>query len=248
MVVFLACFALAAPTSRAIVWGGGPTPEAGETWMTRWQQEAPDYADLIALPEGWPKLVQSDSVPGMKPGFHVVVLGICPAGDERAPLELLKALHPSVYAREVTDPAPPGACPALREGVSLLGRVAVERAGSSAAVVSVGVSIPEVDGGQSAQGAIRSTVLAIGRDATGARTAFTELGNDQARPPGGFGSSAEVRVSDVQRGRITVESVRQWTTVECGVWTTATHHGVGLLDGAFDHTATTETTNGVCIQ
>lgn len=233
---------------RAIVWGGGPTPEDGATWLARWQQESPDYADLITLAPGWPKLVESGSMPGMKPGFHVVVLGVCLAGDEQPALALLKALHAGTYVRELDGPAPASGCPTVANGVTLRQREVVEQGRSAAVVLSVGAHIPEVAGGESASGAIEGWVLAIGRDADGARTAFHVLGMNQARPSGGFGSSADVRVLGVEGGRILVESVSRLSTVECGTPSTTTRSSIGLVDGAFDLTEATKEQPPFCIQ
>lgn len=248
MIAALTLAAFANPPSRAIVWGGGPTPEDGAAWMARWRQESPDYADLLTLAPGWPQLVESRTVPGLKPGFHVVLLGICPAGDEGPALSLLKAIHPGAYARDVAADPPPDACPSPREGAAVLRREAIERGRSSAAVVAFSVRIPEVEGGESAQGEVRSQVFAIGRDASGTRTGLAVLGEDQARPSAGFGTSSEVRFVAVERGRIAVESIGRWRTVECGEHTTTTRSEVRLVDGAFDLTQTTERLEGACIQ
>jgi hypothetical protein len=63
----------------------------------------------VTLAAGFPKLMQSEQVPGLNPGFHIVVLGFCPAEHARPALALAKAFFPQAYERTVTAPA--DSCP-----------------------------------------------------------------------------------------------------------------------------------------
>ncbi len=61
-----------APEPRvALVWGGGKDAEAAAGWRARWDREKVLLSGAVA----------SDTVPGLNPGFHIVLLGVC-RGDE----------------------------------------------------------------------------------------------------------------------------------------------------------------------
>lgn len=55
---------------------------------------------------GWPQLVASDEVPGLKPGFHILTFGVFEtAAQARAWSSYLNALGGQTYVREVDLPA-----------------------------------------------------------------------------------------------------------------------------------------------
>lgn len=99
----IASSALSAETTaaRALIWGGGTTPEAGAAAMKSFDDAAEQVKALLELSPGYPKLVESASVAGLKPGFHVVLLGLCAVDDAVIPLGLLKSVDPKAYARPV---------------------------------------------------------------------------------------------------------------------------------------------------
>ncbi|GMT99863.1 hypothetical protein KH5H1_39830 [Corallococcus caeni] len=96
----------------ALIWKGSKDKAEAEAQQATW----PELEKLLektglTLPEGHPRLVASKTVPGLKPGFWVWLLGTC-AADEAAPvLEHLKLLAPGTYSREVKLPAKKLACP-----------------------------------------------------------------------------------------------------------------------------------------
>ncbi|MBL8953567.1 MAG: ankyrin repeat domain-containing protein, partial [Myxococcaceae bacterium] len=95
----------------ALIWGGGTTPADGEKWLALFKAEQNNYARLVEFPAGYPKVVKSDDVPGMKPGFHVVLLGTCAGDEARHTLALFKGVAERVYARRVQVEAAQAACP-----------------------------------------------------------------------------------------------------------------------------------------
>lgn len=105
----------AAPGVDAIIWGGGVTQADGEKWLQRWNDEAASIARLLTLAPGYPQLVKSDDVPGLKPGFTVVVLGTCEGAESRYTLGLLKGVAERVYARRIKTTAT--ACPTRTDGL-----------------------------------------------------------------------------------------------------------------------------------
>jgi hypothetical protein len=112
LAIALALTLTSATPARAIIWGGGTSPEAQAAELNAWQQVAAAAKDLLVLPAGYPKLVRSEAVPGLKPGFHLVLLGLCAEADAQTPFFVLKGVRESVYSRAVTVEAL--ACPALR--------------------------------------------------------------------------------------------------------------------------------------
>jgi hypothetical protein len=57
---------------------------------------APLFDPHVRLAAGFPKLVESASLPGLKPGFFVVVLGQC---DSLEAFDVIKAIYPAAYSR-----------------------------------------------------------------------------------------------------------------------------------------------------
>lgn len=97
-----------------IIWGGGKDTAEAETSLGRWQERAKknEWDGTLKVAEGYPRIVPSDTVPGLKPGFVVVVLGACEPDAGPKVLETLKAFEPAAYAREVSWKEPL-ACPQL---------------------------------------------------------------------------------------------------------------------------------------
>jgi hypothetical protein len=100
--------------AQVLIWGGGKTREAAEASLAAYQERARknEWADVLTVPEGYPRIVESKSVPGLKPGFVVVVLGACEPAAGPKVLEALKAFEPAAYAREAAW-AEALACPKL---------------------------------------------------------------------------------------------------------------------------------------
>lgn len=86
---------------QAIIFGGGTAPEEAEGWLKRWQKARAITVGWMDLAEGFPRVVRSDDVAGLKPGFHVVLLGYCTPEEARVPLGLVKSLFPGTYVRDV---------------------------------------------------------------------------------------------------------------------------------------------------
>ncbi len=104
-----------APGVDAIIWGGGTTAADGEKWLKRWNDEAASTSKLLTLASGYPQVVKSDDVPGLKPGFVVVLLGTCQGADARYTVGLLKGVAERVYARRIK--ATETACPTRQNGL-----------------------------------------------------------------------------------------------------------------------------------
>jgi hypothetical protein len=106
------------------IFSGGATEAAAKAELAAFEQLRGSFEKLLApLSKGYPKVVESAKIDGLKPGFFIVVLAACdsaltPNSDKReAPfhtvpqlLELYKAIDARVYARSVTWPEPL-ACP-----------------------------------------------------------------------------------------------------------------------------------------
>ncbi|MCP3162164.1 hypothetical protein [Myxococcus qinghaiensis] len=116
MAVVLAGAGLASAEPRPaqlIIWGGGENMAEAQAALARWQERAKanEWDGLLKVAEGYPRIVPSNSVPGLKPGF-VVVLGACEPSAAPKVLETVKAFEAEAYAHTVTW-AQPLACPQL---------------------------------------------------------------------------------------------------------------------------------------
>ncbi len=112
----LSSVAFAAQPARALIWAGGATAEAGVEAFKSFEARKAELAEYVALAPGFPKLVESKTVTGLKPGFHVVLLGLCgeDVADER--LAVLKLVEEKVYARRVQVEVEALGCPSLSGG------------------------------------------------------------------------------------------------------------------------------------
>lgn len=74
----------------------------------------------IGLPEGYPRLVDSATIPGLEPGTFVVTLGACAVqGRSELLTDLARAVAPGAFVREVMVDE---ACPALAGSDAPAGR------------------------------------------------------------------------------------------------------------------------------
>jgi hypothetical protein len=111
MLSSLLALSLAAGPSTLLVWGGGKTPEEAAKSLAEWKTKSPEWLTYVQLADGYPRIIESKTVAGLNPGFHIVVLGACDDGGAGLHmLDLFKHLEPSVYAKEVTW-AEASACP-----------------------------------------------------------------------------------------------------------------------------------------
>jgi hypothetical protein len=94
-----------------IIWAGGSTKAAGDAALADAKKNVPKD---IALAPGFPKLVESKDVPGLKPGFHVALLGVCKASKGNAVVSRLRESKDGVYQRRVAaHPSLVIACPTM---------------------------------------------------------------------------------------------------------------------------------------
>ncbi|MBZ4409517.1 hypothetical protein K8640_14935 [Myxococcus sp. XM-1-1-1] len=115
----------------AVIWGGGKDAEAAKASVAKWESERELVAKALVLAEGFPKTVSSGSVPGLNPGFEVVLLGFCRSDESAVQRRLLKAYHPFIYERPVTQAV--SACPKWKEAGG-------ERVVQEPAMLKVGLS------------------------------------------------------------------------------------------------------------
>jgi hypothetical protein len=166
----------AAPSVQVLIWGGGDTEPEARVWLERWKAEGPMLKDYLQLAEGFPKVVESKDLAGLKPGFFIVVLGFCPETEAKPVLGLLKALYAGAYARATTAQLPLG-CP---KPINRAEVVDTQSVSSKAATLQV--SVVAVD-----PKAPRGMVLATLRKKTGELLDHAELtgpgGSEKHTPP-----------------------------------------------------------------
>ncbi len=92
-----------------IILGSKPQPAEAKALLESMQEKKP--LQWLKPAEGFPKVVESASLPGLAPGLHVLVLGVC--GSKQAALAARARVLPMVmdaYVKQLTGPAPL-ACP-----------------------------------------------------------------------------------------------------------------------------------------
>ncbi|MFP2932025.1 hypothetical protein ACLESO_44050 [Pyxidicoccus sp. 3LG] len=118
--VLVTSFALAlawAPVSNAeeataLIWKGAKTEAEAKSLRPSWEGiGAVLSTGGVAMPKDFPTLVESKTLPGLKPGFWVWVVGFCPRNESAPVLEQLKTVAPDTYARDVQVPKERLACP-----------------------------------------------------------------------------------------------------------------------------------------
>lgn len=110
---------------HAVILSGGATLEAGKAALAAAKPSA-----LVTLRAGHPRLVESATVKGLKPGFHVVLAGVCRSKDDASAARdvLNLASGPGTYVREVQVPRDwLESCPTLQPLTASGGKV-VKRA------------------------------------------------------------------------------------------------------------------------
>ncbi|MFZ5443377.1 MAG: ankyrin repeat domain-containing protein [Myxococcota bacterium] len=91
------------PEQRAVlVVGGGTTPEAAQQSLAGLDALKPHLTRFFVLPEGFPRIVKSDDVPGLKPGFHVVLLAAAAEWELQGHFPIVNALRPGSAVRQVS--------------------------------------------------------------------------------------------------------------------------------------------------
>ena len=121
-VVLLALFsstAFAAEPVHVIIFAGGVTEADGAAALASFKKLENVISQAVKLPAGEPKVVDSATLPGLKPGFRVVTLGVCKAPGPA--LAALKAIYPGTYSKPLTNPEPER-CPTPTE----VGAAAIE--------------------------------------------------------------------------------------------------------------------------
>lgn len=110
-----------APEAWAVILGGGKEAKDGEQALQSFRQKS---LDTLKWAEGYPKVLLSDTLPGLNPGFHIAVLGFCANKAQAA--EATRALNydfgGGVYFKKTAGPSK-GLCPEVKdpapEGYSL---------------------------------------------------------------------------------------------------------------------------------
>jgi hypothetical protein len=110
--VVLASSLAGAEPVRALIWGGGATPEAATE--ARQALDASALGAMLTFAPGYPKVMESKDLKGLKAGFHIVLLGVCGAKEDSwLPLSVAKSVEPKVYVRGAESDGATS-CPALK--------------------------------------------------------------------------------------------------------------------------------------
>lgn len=91
---------------------GGATRADAEAALASFKKLEPALTRALTLPKGEPRIVDSSTLAGLKPGFQVVTLGRCRKPEKV--LAALKAIYPGAYAKPLTAETSE-ACPELTD-------------------------------------------------------------------------------------------------------------------------------------
>ena len=96
----------------ALIWKGSRNKAEAEAQKPAWSSLEGTFKKLgVTFPEGHPRLIQSKTLPGLKPGYWVWLLGVCAPDDAPPIVDQLKLLSPETYSREVKVSPKQRACP-----------------------------------------------------------------------------------------------------------------------------------------
>jgi hypothetical protein len=90
---------------EVLIWGGSRKRKEAAALLEALQASPSQLPRGLKLAPGFPKLIDSRTLQGLNPGFHVVLLGFCFKTEVQEVLAELKAVNPGVYTRTVTVPS-----------------------------------------------------------------------------------------------------------------------------------------------
>jgi len=118
LIAVLASSTAAYAEHDAIIWTSETTPEAAAAQLAKAQPAL--KATGLVLAEGWPRVIDSADFNGLKPGFRVILIGLCPSSETTRVLMRAKSAQRLSYVRKVslTDAqAAEAQCPVLDASV-----------------------------------------------------------------------------------------------------------------------------------
>lgn len=112
MLATLAALVLSAPNSgvEVLVITGGTDEASARANLDKWNTTYADSKTRLAFAPGFPTLVKSDTLPGLKPGFFIIVGGFCAPANAKTALIYLRSLEAGAYSKPLSE-AQPLNCP-----------------------------------------------------------------------------------------------------------------------------------------
>jgi hypothetical protein len=201
----------------AIIWGGGKDNVAAQEALARWEAEKRLLGDLVTFEGGFPKIVRSDTVPGLTPGFEVVVMGVCPQDGAKNLRAYIKALYPFTYEKPVNGWK--GACFGSKLGqipeVTL--RRTVKGEGITVSIVMLALpeepSIGEMP--MAGAGTPMRWVSVVARDASGALLDVYSLKDDRYYFGGDHGVGCDTTLKSARKDAIVFERLCSGSSGAC---------------------------------
>lgn len=194
----------------AIIWGGGKDAAAANEWRERWEVERKKLGPgTLALAPGYPKGVSSATVPGLKPGFEVVLLGFCRPDESPGVRRYIKALHPFIYERPVTAETS-SACPGWADPSATY--TVAEPQTATASGVTLTVVAVSVKGGEGTSGDAFTTgwVDVVARDGKSGLLDAYSVEDSQSYGGSASTTGCETSVEAVRKGAVVLERVCTW--------------------------------------
>jgi hypothetical protein len=101
-----------------IIWEGGTQREEAQAQLDAFASDTQEVSALFSLPPGFPRIVDSSTLQGLKAGFQIVVLGFCADGQGALPVAFFRGINGGAYRRTVKV-QPGDGCPTVREGLQV---------------------------------------------------------------------------------------------------------------------------------
>jgi hypothetical protein len=200
----------------AIIWGGGKDNAAAQESLARWEAEKRLLGDLVTFEGGFPKIVRSDTVPGLTPGFEVVLMGFCPGDEAKNLRAYIKALYPFTYEKPVN--AGKWAC-FLSKGLGQIPEVTLRRTvkGEGITVSIVMLALPEEPPIEelSMKGTPMRWVSVVARDAAGALLGVYSLQDDRYYFGGDHGVGCDTTLKSARKDAIVLERLCSGSSGAC---------------------------------
>lgn len=190
----------------AIIWGGGKDAVAANESLARWEAEKRLLGDLVTFAPGYPKVLSSATVPGLNPGFDIVLLGFCPRDEGRSERAYIQALYPFTYEKPVKgveSACPVWAEPRWERAVEL--RRMVKGAGHTLSVVVLAMPEPPDPAEMTSQQTPVRWLSAVARDGAGALLGVYSLKDERSYFGGDRTVGCETAVKSVCKGVVVLE-------------------------------------------
>jgi hypothetical protein len=87
--------------AQLLILAGAATPEEGQRAFEKAQAALTTWSSIVSPAPGYPQLVDSSTIPGLKPGWYITLLGVCESGQAAPLRDAMATTHAGAYLRAV---------------------------------------------------------------------------------------------------------------------------------------------------